>query len=146
MPLCPTWAGCELELRGDDHAMVSSVSLFEVRRNDGIIYRALLEMAMTTGRGFGTNNWSIRVGYTALRLATGCSTRALGRAWPRLQELGFLKSREAPQGRRSARYILRSIESVDEIYASVGYTHYRVMPNGKLQPFRPKPHAGRGAR
>ncbi len=146
MPLYPALAGCELEVRGDDHPITSCVALFDIRRNDGKIYRALLKMAMADGRCTGADIWSIRVGYTALRKATGCSSRAFGRAWPRLLAWGFLKSIEAHQDRRCARYIVRSVESVDATYKEMGYTYFRVMPDGSLQPFRPKPRVGQGTK
>jgi hypothetical protein len=138
--------GCEFEVRGDDHEMPSCLSLFAVRRNEEKIYRALLKMAYAAGMGSGDDTWAIRVGYTALRKATGCSSRAFGRAWPRLLAWGFLKSIEAHQDRRCARYIVRSVESVDATYKEMGYTYFRVMPDGSLQPFRPKPRVGQGTK
>jgi hypothetical protein len=139
--LFPAPGDPELEVRGDDHAMTSCLSIFDVRRNDGKIYAALVRMAEENGRSADDGTWAVRVGYTALRKASGCSTRALGRAWPRLLELGFLKSIEPHKDRRAARYVGRSIACVDSTYKDAGYMYFRVLPDGKILPFRPKPQA-----
>jgi hypothetical protein len=144
--LFPALLGCEFEVRGDDHEMPSCLALFAVRRNEEKIYRALLKMANAAGMGHSDDTWAISVGYTALRKATGCSSRAFGRAWPRLLGWGFLVERVENHNRSCARYYIRSIESLSAKYRDLGYVYFRVMPDGNLQPFRPKPRAGQGAR
>jgi len=132
----------EFVRRGDDHQMPSSLSLFEVRRNEGLIWCALLDMAKANGTPAGDETWSIQVGYKALRTATGCSTRALERAWPRLLAWGFLERIVEHHNRESKIYTIRSVARVDAIYKDFGYTYFRVM-KGELQPFRSKPRDGR---
>jgi hypothetical protein len=128
----------EFELRGDDHVLSSCLDFFCPLRNEGKIYAALLRLATLIGKDNGDGTWTVRVGYTDLRRESGCSTRALGRAWPRLEHLGFLVEREAHKDRRPARYIIRSIELLNSRYKVDGCTHFRVMPNLSLQPFRAK--------
>ena len=141
----------EFEIRGDDYELNTCLDFFRITRNEGKIYAALLRLAsgnvMTNGKNnhkiTGKNNsdgsWTVRVGYTDLCQESGCTTRALGRAWPRLESLGFLTDRERHNDRRAARYTIRSIELLDSIYRRAGCTHFRVMPDKSLQPFRTKP-------
>lgn len=135
VPLYP-----EFELRGDDYVLSTCLDFFKLRRNEGKIYAALLRLAMKNGKNNGDGTWTISVGYTKLCRESGCSTRALGRAWCRLETLGFLADRKKHDDRRSARYTVLTIEALDALYKDAGCTHYRVMPDKTLQPFRAKSH------
>lgn len=135
----------EFLLRGDDHVMSSCLSLFEVRRNERKIHRALLKMAEDRGMLPGDDTWQVSVGYDKLCKATGCSARTLGRAWPQLLGWGFLDKITEHHNRDCKVYAVRSIESVDAKYKENGYTYFRVMPDRSLLPFRPKPISEKGA-
>jgi hypothetical protein len=129
----------DFDVRGDDYYFTTCLDFFKIWRNEGKIYRALLSLDKNKG---GANREdgirAIRVGYTELVKVSGCSTRALGRAWPRLKALGFLVERKKHEDRRSARYTIRTIELLDSLYMSAGCTHFRVMRDRSLQPFRAK--------
>lgn len=128
----------ELDVRGDDHVFTSCLTFFDLHRNDGKVYATLFKLATEEGKDNGDGTRTIRVGYKKLRNASGCSTRAMGRAWPRLLDLGFLKSREPHKDRRAARYVVCSISCLDSIYKDAGCTHFRISPDRKIQPFRQK--------
>lgn len=123
-------------VREDDLALTSTRLIFGTCRNDGKIYDALMQLAVATGRQIDDDAWTIRIGYSALSKASGCSPRALGRAWPRLIDWGFLQFIEPHNDRRPTKYIVRSIACVDAIYKDAGCTHFRIIRGGKIQPFR----------
>jgi hypothetical protein len=129
----------EFDARGDDYSLITCLDFFRVLRNEGKVYSALLRLADSRGANSRNNDtWVIRVGYTELVKVSGCSTRALGRAWPRLKSLGFLVDHKKHEDRRSARYTIRTIECLDALYKSSGCTHFRVMRDRSLQPFQAK--------
>jgi len=138
-------AAREFAVHGDDRKMPSCLSLFDIRRNEGRIYSALVKIAINEGMGSGEETWSIRVGYKALHTASGCNARTLGRAWPRLLEWGFLERILEHHNRCCKTYFVRSVLRVDAIYKGKGYTYFRVL-KGELLPFRPKPRNSQGAR
>jgi hypothetical protein len=131
-----------LEVRNDDLEFSSSRLIFQAYRNDGRIYDTLMQLAVANGDRTDDGAWTISIGYSDLRKASGCGDRALGRAWPRLLEWGFLRSIEPHTDRQPSKYILRSIACVDAIYRDAGCTHLRVLPGGKFQPFRSAPSIG----
>ena len=125
-----------LEVRRDDRAFTSSSLLLKHNRNEERIYDALLHLAVKHGSQNDDGTWMVRVGYTALSGASGCSTKAFGRAWPRLLKWGFLRSIEPHHERQPALYAIRSLASVDAIFKKAGCTHIRVLKTGTIQPFR----------
>lgn len=133
-------------VREDDLALTSTKLVFKTYLNDGKMYNALMRLAVADGRQTDDNTWTIRVGYTALSKASGCSPRALGRARARLIDGGFLRSTEPHNDRQPITYIVRSIACVDAIYRDAGCTHFRIMPGGKIQPFRSAPSFGEAAK
>lgn len=110
----------EFVVRGDDHQMPSCLSIFEIRRNEGKIWSSLLNMAKANGTPAGDETWLIQVGYGVLRTATGCSARALERAWPRLLQWGFLERIEEHHNRTCKKYIVRSEARVDADFKQKG--------------------------
>jgi hypothetical protein len=128
-----------LEVRGDDLQWAGSSSLLRRRPNDGKIYATLWDLSLQKGRSIGDDTRAIRVGYTELRKCSGCSTRALGRAWPRLLAWGLLVSLEPHEDREPALYRVRSLGLVDTLYMDAGCTHFRILVGGKIQPFKAKP-------
>lgn len=129
----------EFDPRGDDLVLNTCLDFFDVLRNEGRIYAALLRIATGDGKNNGDGTWTVRVGYTDLCRESGCSTRALGRAWPRLETLGVLIERESHKDRRAARYTIRSVELLDTRYKDAGCTHFRLLSPTNVQPFRAKP-------
>ena len=128
-----------LVLRNDDRALTSCRVLFETYRNDGTIYDALVQIAMQRRTQIPGDMWAIRVGYTELAKASGCSRRTLQRAWPNLLKWGFVESIAPYQERVPKVYVVRSTAAVDAIYAAAGCTHIRIMRGGTIQPFRAEP-------
>lgn len=126
----------QFSVLGDDYPFTSCLDFFRILRNEEVIYRVLLRLATAKGKhNLYDDTWTIRVGYTRLAQESGCSKRALGRAWPRLEALGFLIEREQHTDRRPSRYKLRSISVLNRLYKEAQVTHFRVMPNKSIQPF-----------
>jgi hypothetical protein len=130
-----------LEVRNDDFELTTTRLVLQRYRNDGKIYDALFHLA-DANEDPTVDGWAIRIGYTALSQASGCDRRAFGRAWPHLIDWGFLRSIEPHTDRQPSKYMLRSIACVDAIYRDAGCTHLRVLPGGRLQPFRSVPSIG----
>ena len=133
----PTW-----DLLGDDHEISGYDSLLP-NENDLKIYNAIVKLAEEPGKGTKVNEhiWTIRVGYRDICQRSGCCKRALGRAWPRLGRLGVVVCKERHSDRIENLYLVRMPEWLVQQYRQLGCTHYRVLPKGILQPFRPRSEA-----
>jgi hypothetical protein len=129
----------ELARRGSDRELTTATALFGLRKNEGIIYAALYDLAVREGTDNQDGTWTVQVGYKTICELSARSKRSLGRAWPRLLRWGFLAARSEHQDRVSTVYVVRSPESLDSMYKDAGITHYRILRGGKVQPFRPKP-------
>jgi hypothetical protein len=115
-----------LEVRNDDFELTTTRLVLQRYRNDAKIYHTLMKLAVANGDPTVGEVWAIRIGYAALSTASGCDSRALGRAWRRLLEWGFLRSIEPHTDRLPTRYFVRSIACLDAIYRGAGCTHLRV--------------------
>lgn len=127
-------------LRGDDFKIESFASLIEPRPNDLKIYGALLRLTgdQQEGTQIDDETWRIRIGYSKICEESGCCKRALGRAWPRLERLGVVVCIKKHMDRRENLYLVRAPEWLERMYKEARCTHYRVLPKGMIQPFRPR--------
>jgi len=141
-PLLKRHGVSTFSVREDDIELTSIRLVFKTCRNDGKIYDALIQLAVSNGGLTDDGAFTITIGYSALTKASGCQTRALGRARPRLIDWGFLRSFEPHADRQPTKYVVRSIACLDAIYRDAGCTHLRITPGGKMQPFRSAPNSG----
>ena len=134
------------EVREDDLELTSTRLVFRTSRNDAKIYDALMQLAVVGGHPTNQDALTIRIGYSALSKASGCSPRALGRAWPRLIDWGFLRSMEPHidrQPTRTREWASMSVTRYTEMYAGLTF---RITRSGKLQPFRSVSNTGEAAK
>jgi hypothetical protein len=129
-----------LELRGDDVRIETYASLIEHYPNDLKIYTAMLKLADEDQKGtrVDQDSWTMRIGYAEICEASECCKRALSRAWPRLERLGIVVLIEMHKDRRENLYLVHAPEWLERKCQESGCTHYRLLKEGLIQPFRPR--------
>jgi hypothetical protein len=129
----------EFDLLPTDQIIKDAYSPLRNYRNDVRAYISLIDLSQRCGKRINEYVWRVQVGYGILVPASGCSTRALERAWARLELLSYvLRYPKGHDGKVPTTYWVRTLEGMMAMFEGAGCTHFRVLRGKRIQLFRPK--------